>query len=450
LSDGEDTLERLEKANMFLTSLGGEYRWYRYHHLFAFVMTNRLQRFFPEQIPELHLRAAKWFQQNDLILDAIEHALMGKNYSFAVEMAESFSFSLLKEGHISTLMRLLGKFPEDVIRKSSRLMIVRIRMMIAVEKDANIEQYLRIAEECSVATGEYDVLHGEFLLIQASAAARQGDYENAFIFAQDALDNLSEDNHLARSEMHFVLGRIYFKQDDFPKALSELKEASLYGKLSGNLTNAVAALCSAGTIYLQLEDFSEAESAFAEAKKLATAPSGKYLPYASTVLGCLADLYIDQGDLEKAKYFAQETVDLGEQWINGDSQVRGLLALARVAHFEGSSYEAYRYLEKAKQIGATYSLVPDAIQGIVQTDEYLKSSKSTNTGIHQDALLGPLTARELEILGLFAGGLSNQEIADKLFISLGTVKAHSSNIYRKLDVRNRAQAVNSARQLKLL
>ena len=64
-------------------------------------------------------------------------------------------------------------------------------------------------------------------------------------------------------------------------------------------------------------------------------------------------------------------------------------------------------------------------------------------------LIDPLSERELEVLRLFAEGLSNQEIADKLFISLGTVKAHSSNIYRKLDVRNRAQAIIAAREMNL-
>jgi len=60
------------------------------------------------------------------------------------------------------------------------------------------------------------------------------------------------------------------------------------------------------------------------------------------------------------------------------------------------------------------------------------------------------SGRELEILRLFAEGLSNHEITERLIISLGTVKAHSSNIYRKLDVRNRAQAVIVAREIGLL
>ncbi|HKQ53415.1 MAG TPA: LuxR C-terminal-related transcriptional regulator, partial [Pyrinomonadaceae bacterium] len=62
----------------------------------------------------------------------------------------------------------------------------------------------------------------------------------------------------------------------------------------------------------------------------------------------------------------------------------------------------------------------------------------------------PLSDRELEVLRLVAQGLSNQEIADKLFLSAGTVKRHMSNIYQKLDVHSRTQAVDRARTLKLL
>lgn len=65
-------------------------------------------------------------------------------------------------------------------------------------------------------------------------------------------------------------------------------------------------------------------------------------------------------------------------------------------------------------------------------------------------LIEPLTERELELLALIAAGLSNQEIARRLFISLPTVKWHTSNIYGKLGVRNRMQAVAHARELGIL
>ena len=62
----------------------------------------------------------------------------------------------------------------------------------------------------------------------------------------------------------------------------------------------------------------------------------------------------------------------------------------------------------------------------------------------------PLSERELEVLQHVARGLSNQEIADKLFLSAGTVKRHMSNIYQKLDVHSRTQALERARTLKVL
>ena len=73
-----------------------------------------------------------------------------------------------------------------------------------------------------------------------------------------------------------------------------------------------------------------------------------------------------------------------------------------------------------------------------------------NTAEHVQLSLDPLTEREIELLHLIADGLSNQAIADQLFLSLNTVKVHTRNIYSKLDVHNRTQAVACARRLSLL
>ncbi|MDQ3791527.1 MAG: response regulator transcription factor [Actinomycetota bacterium] len=62
----------------------------------------------------------------------------------------------------------------------------------------------------------------------------------------------------------------------------------------------------------------------------------------------------------------------------------------------------------------------------------------------------PLSARELEVLGLLASGKTNSEVARYLFVSVGTVKSHTGNIYRKLGANNRAEAVSRAGDLKLL
>lgn len=61
-----------------------------------------------------------------------------------------------------------------------------------------------------------------------------------------------------------------------------------------------------------------------------------------------------------------------------------------------------------------------------------------------------LSKRELEVLTLMAKGYSNQEIAAQLFVSLSTVKAHNQNLFEKLDVKRRTQAVEKARMLKII
>lgn len=61
-----------------------------------------------------------------------------------------------------------------------------------------------------------------------------------------------------------------------------------------------------------------------------------------------------------------------------------------------------------------------------------------------------ISKRELEVLVLMAEGLSNQEIAEKLFVSLNTVKTHSSNLFLKLEVKRRTQAIQKAKEFGLL
>jgi two-component system, NarL family, response regulator LiaR len=61
-----------------------------------------------------------------------------------------------------------------------------------------------------------------------------------------------------------------------------------------------------------------------------------------------------------------------------------------------------------------------------------------------------ISKREYEVLGLMSEGLSNKEIAEKLFVSLSTVKTHSSNLFAKLDAKRRTQAIQRAKELRLL
>jgi ATP/maltotriose-dependent transcriptional regulator MalT len=83
----------------------------------------------------------------------------------------------------------------------------------------------------------------------------------------------------------------------------------------------------------------------------------------------------------------------------------------------------------------------------------LTANGSTGTPSGEESpepLTEPLSERELEVLTLLSSGRPNREVARDLFVSVGTVKTHTNNIYRKLGVRNRAEALARARSLKLI
>jgi ATP/maltotriose-dependent transcriptional regulator MalT len=101
-----------------------------------------------------------------------------------------------------------------------------------------------------------------------------------------------------------------------------------------------------------------------------------------------------------------------------------------------------------------YALSEPGSQG--QSGREFASSSGAESGkvpgrlVAQERLDDPLSERELEVLRLLASGKTNSEVAGDLFVSVGTVKSHTGNIYRKLSARNRAEALNRGRELGLI
>ena len=88
---------------------------------------------------------------------------------------------------------------------------------------------------------------------------------------------------------------------------------------------------------------------------------------------------------------------------------------------------------------------------IIPTQSRKTTEEAPTTKLRDpSSIIEPLTAREIDVLQLIAEGLSNREIAQKLSISLSTVKRHNANIYAKLVVNNRTQAIVRARDLEIL
>jgi LuxR family transcriptional regulator, maltose regulon positive regulatory protein len=106
---------------------------------------------------------------------------------------------------------------------------------------------------------------------------------------------------------------------------------------------------------------------------------------------------------------------------------------------EGESMVRLLHLARSRQIEMQY--VTDLLNAI-------QNASGTKQPPPQ-LISEPLTTREVEVLKLIEASCSNQEIAEKLVISIATVKRHISNIYTKLDVKTRTQAIAIGKELKL-
>lgn len=165
---------------------------------------------------------------------------------------------------------------------------------------------------------------------------------------------------------------------------------------------------------------------------------------------------IAQGDKEVAWNLLDEL----EQDARHTNRVETLIkVLILKALASSSSASALKALEAALELGIPEGYrrvfldegekVLSLLEGMRGRSELVMPLLGSKTEKNKNEQM-ILTTRELEILGGMAEGMSNKEIGQRLFISAGTVKAHSAAIYRKLDVENRTEAIARAKDLGLI
>ena len=109
--DGQAMLEELERRDLFLRPLDAEREWFRYHHLFADYLRRRLDRDHPDRVVELHSRASAWFAEQDLVPEAVAHALAGGDVRRATDLVEQHAMPLVEHSRMVSLLGLLGRLP---------------------------------------------------------------------------------------------------------------------------------------------------------------------------------------------------------------------------------------------------------------------------------------------------------------------------------------------------
>src|SRR6266581_499727 len=113
---GNVRLEALEHGNFFVVALDDTRHWYRYHHLFAEVLSAHLLAEQPDQVATLHRRASEWYEQQGSAVDAIRHALAAADFARAADLVELGVLAMLRSRQEATLLDWLKVLPDEVLR----------------------------------------------------------------------------------------------------------------------------------------------------------------------------------------------------------------------------------------------------------------------------------------------------------------------------------------------
>ena len=441
--DSAAMLDALSRTNLFLVPLDDEGGWYRFHHLFAQLLRVELERREPGLAPALHRRAYSWHRDHGTTDEAIHHAMAAGAYAEAAELIQGPWISYANTCRYDTVLAWLRRLPDEILSGDVHLLLVQAWVLSLSAR----------REEAALAI---------------AAVERLGD-----LGAGPLPDGFSS------AEASLTMLRACFPWGDVGAQLENGRRAAeLEGP--GSPWRPLACWAVGTGLYFRGEP-DEADRWFAESAALAPASAQwlageASLAYRSWIAG-------ERGRLEEQRVLAETAAEFVRE--HGTEKVIGVapLALGVSLAARGRPEEALPLIERGVALSRTFgqpiqlanallSQAPvlralgehkRAADAIAEARSVLESCP--DPGILAGRLAAvdrppqirrvrsgdqELTQRELRVLKLLHGNLSERAIGRELYVAHNTVHSHVRSIYRKLAVSSRADALKRGRELRLL
>ena len=228
--NGQATLEMLEHSNLFIIRLDSERQWYRYHHLFADLLRQRLRQTQLDNLPDLHIRASEWFNRQGMHREAIKHSLAVKDYEKAGKLIESVGIDFMELGEHSTVVRWISSLPDKVIIRRPFLCVLQAWVMLYSGQIEIAESRLLDAENALEIQSHRDdqrdleTINGLIYSNRAYLAFLKGQHAQTIKCAQKALEELPENTALFRTQTGIYLGVAYRYQGQLQEAFRTYNE----------------------------------------------------------------------------------------------------------------------------------------------------------------------------------------------------------------------------------
>ncbi len=352
----EALLETLERDNLFLIPLDGERRWYRYHQLFADFQRRCLRAEEAQLIPELHLRAGRWFAAQEAGMGhldaAIRHLLAAEAYAEVVALLERQGRRALLQGHVS---RVAGWF--DALPESWRISSLASNVMFAWAlllrgQYGRALGYLEHAEralEQPAETPHPTFSVGEVRALQAIRAALQGEADHARRLATEAIALAEEGDLAARGLARFSLASAYNHAGDTDRAVAAYEAALPLCRTAGMTASVL--LAAANLVVLALRQGRLRYAAQVCAREVEALGEGAaHLPALGSLYSAQGMLHYERNDLETAHALLTRGLRLSRLGGHYAAVATTLAHLARWHAARGELEAAQERLDEAEAL----------------------------------------------------------------------------------------------------
>jgi LuxR family maltose regulon positive regulatory protein len=343
--DGQSMLEALERANLFMVPLDDERHWYRYHHLFAELLQNRLRRTQPGLIAELHRRASFWYIQHHHAAEAVQHALAANDFELAAHLIERSAPLFLKQGQTGLLPNWLNAFPEALVRANPWLCIWHACALHLIDQPEEAEMRIRDAERALAPTNarEQTTIRGLAAAIRANLARYAGDLERALSFAREAWELLPEEPPAFRSTaLSMVAHAFLISGDATPETEQQVQAAVSANCSSGYQLMYFRSLILRARLQILQGQLRAAAATCEQAGQATPKEVLQVLSASSIYCFTLGDLLREWNRLDEADHLLRQGMEQvsDKRSVYGDDLVSGYLALIRLSLARGAYSQA--------------------------------------------------------------------------------------------------------------
>ena len=355
--DAWSLLEEAERTILFILPIDEDWTQRRYHALFAQALQTRLALEYPEEIPELHRRAAAWYGAQGDDEAALHHALQAADYDLARAIVIRNAPLLLARGEMRTLRAWVEKLPEDQRDTDPGLCLpyawALAQSGVLVEAEAHIghmEEWVERARAGDAQAREHlpgiAATEGELAAIRSRIAALRDDPEATIHWVRVAKSYFSEFDASKRGGIMLNYGHALNRLGDLDGAAAAFAEVAALGPAAGPLIAALGLRYQAGVDVARAR-LGSAARLYRQAYETAVNRGYADLPAIGIMLEGTSELAYLRDDLAEAERLASDALQRGHRGGEVKISVPAEIMLARIAATRGDFADAFARVERA-------------------------------------------------------------------------------------------------------